>query len=198
MSDYLTQFLWHYRSSPTGRDGRSPAERMFGRPMRVPWALVSETQTDAQAFSNHLQPGTAAWLYEPLLKQWLPVIIIQQKGNSVYTVKMNNGRIRQAHIDHLRSRIQKVPEKANHQPQQTDEESWWPSGHEEQEEQEERSATPEEEPVVQGMGRNEPEEEFSTPTSSPSGGGQSREVEETERLRPIRRCKRPERLNDYV
>lgn len=113
----LTQFLFHYRTTPNATTGQSPAELMLGRQFRTCVDLLKpdvgkkvqahqEQQKrahDAHSKPCELQPG--AKMYARNFGQgppWLPAVVQESKGPVSYTVELEDDCVFCRHVDHLR------------------------------------------------------------------------------------------------
>ena len=125
----LTRFLFHYRTTPHATTGQCPAELMLGRQLRTRLDLLKpnigkrvrahqeqqkrahqEQQKRAHdAHSKPREPGVQ--VYAKNFGQgppWLPGVIQDLKGPVSYTIELQDGRVVQRHVDHVRARTATV------------------------------------------------------------------------------------------
>ena len=121
----LAQFLFKYRLTPQTVTGVSPAELMFGRPLRsqldplqpdiharVPGRQGQQkSDHDRHARSREFKCGDLVHVRNfsqgPL---WIPGVVIQVRGPVLYTVELANSEQKRRHVDHLRPRVGSVVE----------------------------------------------------------------------------------------
>ena len=114
----LSRFLFKYRSTPQLTTGVSPAELMFGRPLRSQLDLMhpsiqsnvilcQEQQKhghDQQAKERDFKPGDPVYVHNFAQgATWLPGAFVEVCGPVSYTVSLEDGRVVRCHVDHLRS-----------------------------------------------------------------------------------------------
>ncbi len=118
----LSRFLFNYRAVPHSVTGVSPAEMMFGRPMRTSLDLLKKgvrrermenyQRSQKEKYDQHSMPrsfkvGDLVYVYSlPRTGQrsnWLPGVIASSQGTS-YEVTLEDGRNFRRHVDHLRYR----------------------------------------------------------------------------------------------
>lgn len=124
----LSRFLFHYRSTPHSVTNCSPAELMFGRPMKThldqlrrdarrgtvefyQWA--QKTRYDRSIQPREFKVGDSVYMYVMGKMQgtskWLPGIVTECQGSSC-TVRLLDGRNFRRHVDHIRLRPVIIPD----------------------------------------------------------------------------------------
>ena len=111
----LVRLLFRYRNTPQSSTGRTPAELMFGRPLKghlqqLQNSILRERVEKLQEQQKESRGGTLrvfnpgdnvmAWSGQgrPL---WLPGVVVSKVGPVMYTIEMENGRLWTRHIDHI-------------------------------------------------------------------------------------------------
>ena len=115
----LARFLFMYRLTPQSVTGVSPAELLFGRPLRSPLDLLHPdirsrvSSHQEQQKGNHDRHAKERVFHEEDLvyarnfrpgQVWLPGVVVQVRGPVSYSVKLGNGITVRRHVDHLRER----------------------------------------------------------------------------------------------
>ena len=115
----LSRFLFKYRSTPQSTTGVSPAELMFGRPLRSQLDLMrpsvqsnvihrQEQQKhghDQRAKERSFNPGELVYVRNfGQGTTWMQGTIVQAHGPVAYTVSLEDGRVVRRHLDHIRGR----------------------------------------------------------------------------------------------
>lgn len=125
-NDNIQEFLRTYRATPNSRApfGKSPAELMFGRRMRLPISIVlppvpppttkNTAMEDAFNKKHGAVPRSFKEEEEVILKlhknaEWEKATVIEPVGSVMYNILMN-GRVRRVHANQLRSVAVTVPE----------------------------------------------------------------------------------------
>ena len=121
----LARFLFKYRLTPQTVTGVSPAEMMFGRPLRSQLDLLQpdmhakvrshqeqqRSDHDRHARSREFKCGDLVHVRNfnqgPM---WVPGVVVQVRGPVSYTVEPANGEQKRRHVDHLRPRVETVEE----------------------------------------------------------------------------------------
>lgn len=122
----LARFLFKYRLTPQTVTEVSPAELMFGRPLRSQLDLLQpniqvkvqsrqerqKSDHDRHARSREFKCGDLVHIRNfgqgPM---WIPGVVIQVRGPVSYTVKLANGEQKRRHVDHIRPRVESVVER---------------------------------------------------------------------------------------
>jgi len=125
--DNMQTFLQTYRSTTNSNvpDNKSPAEMMFGRPMRITLDHLKPRINNKQQISSNAaktkqqfdrKHGTVVKEFQrcntvyarvpngPNHFKWVPGEIIEQRGAVMYNVRIANGRVIRSHINQLRRR----------------------------------------------------------------------------------------------
>ena len=115
----ISRFLFKYRSTPQATTGVSPAELMFGRPLRSQLDLMrpsiqshvmlhQEQQKyghDKRAKERNFKPGDLVYVRNFTQgTTWLTGTVVEVRGPVSYTVRLEDGRVVRRHVDHLRTR----------------------------------------------------------------------------------------------
>ncbi|XP_062404761.1 uncharacterized protein K02A2.6-like [Sardina pilchardus] len=114
----ISRFLAAYRSTPHATTGRSPAEMLFGRPVRTRWDLL-RPDTQTKVFRNQermicrgnrtrptrtLMSGSEVWVRDFTGRQkWIPGVVMTSTGPLSYKVRVD-GQVLRRHVDHLLAR----------------------------------------------------------------------------------------------
>lgn len=118
LEERLFQVLFSYRTSPQRTIGRSPAEVLFGRPLRIfletlkpdlskniDYALVQQKlYHDKRTRGREFHEGEPVWAHVGGRKGAVEGVIIKRTGQLSYTVDVD-GQAKRMHADHLRRRI---------------------------------------------------------------------------------------------
>ena len=120
MNTRLAKVLFSYRILPQGTTGVSPAELLLGRRPRTRLDLVrpntagrvedkqlqQKKQHDSKAKARTFQQGQTVFVKNFSGGcRWLPGRIIELSGPVSCRVRLEDGRLRRCHQDHLRSRL---------------------------------------------------------------------------------------------
>ena len=115
----VSRFLFKYRTTPHSTTGVSPAELMFNRPLRTHLDLlqpsigqtVRQNQSrqkrdhDAHARGHIFKEGDNVYIRSFDGKnKWLPGTITNKQGSLTFRINLDDDRVVQRHIDHIRSR----------------------------------------------------------------------------------------------
>ncbi|XP_055604189.1 uncharacterized protein K02A2.6-like [Uranotaenia lowii] len=117
----LATFLLTYRSTPnpSAPDGKSPAEAMFGRPIRTSLELLRPPpEPDRAPYHEdpHSQRSFAkdelvfANIYVRNKWNWFPGVILENVGRVMYNVWIDGRQVVRSHIIQLISRTEQEPE----------------------------------------------------------------------------------------
>ena len=116
----LAQFLFKYRLTPQTVTGVSPAELMFGRPLRSQLDLLQpnmhtkvQSRQERQKFDHDQHSRSREFKCGDLVHvrnfsqgpRWIPGVVVQIRGPVSYTVELANGELKRTHVDHLRLRV---------------------------------------------------------------------------------------------
>ncbi|XP_019531013.3 uncharacterized protein K02A2.6-like [Aedes albopictus] len=110
----LNTFLTTYRSTPnpSAPDGKSPAENMFGRPIRTCLELL---RPPAERSTMHNKDSNVKRSYQrddPVFVKlyvnnnwhWAPGVVLEKVGNVMYNVWAENRRLVRSHINQMKDR----------------------------------------------------------------------------------------------
>ena len=119
----LAEFLFTYRNVPHTTTGHSPAELIFGRMPRTHLSMLlpstaERVKASLQPPENLLPPrkfkqGESVWVrdYRPnAVHKWIKAVIESVNGPPNYSVLLDNGNSRRVHIDHIRGRLDQLPQ----------------------------------------------------------------------------------------
>ena len=120
----LSRFLFSYRTTPQTTTGVTPAELMFGRPLRTRLDMVfpnvSNTVEKNQARMENTRISSVRTFndgelvlcrnYRRHADKWLPAKVLHRTGPLSYQVELTDGRVWRRHIDQLRTRSQEQAE----------------------------------------------------------------------------------------
>lgn len=118
----LDVFLLTYRTTPNPNvpDGKSPAEAMYGRPLRTSLDLLRAPQeripdTVSEAESNRprtFAPKEAVYakVYANNKWTWAPGTVVEKVGKVMYNIWLNSKRMIRSHINQLRARTPSGPD----------------------------------------------------------------------------------------
>ncbi|KAA3677170.1 uncharacterized protein DEA37_0006801, partial [Paragonimus westermani] len=128
--DMLNTFLRTYRSTPnaSGPEGKSPAEALLGRRVRIPLDLMLPSKPNANMCSrdggkkhSHRSQNKRVFKPEDLIyivkanphqRSWIPVRVMRRIGSVIYQVQTQSGtNVR--HVNHVQHRY---TEKTNQLP----------------------------------------------------------------------------------
>lgn len=111
----LARFLFSYRRSPLAATGRSPAENMFGRPMRCSLDLLQETRNSTKkqgpCYTSVYAVGELVWARNfGRGSKWVPGTVLATVGNTMLKVETAAG-IWSRHVDQVKHRevVQSAP-----------------------------------------------------------------------------------------
>lgn len=104
----LARFLFSYRRSPLAATGRSPAENMFGRPMRCRLDLLQETakptKNEGPCYTSKYTGGELVWARNfGRGSKWVPGTVLTTVGNTMLKVDTAAG-IWSRHVDQVKRR----------------------------------------------------------------------------------------------
>ena len=106
----VAQFLGKYRTTPCVTTGRAPAELLLGRLPRTKLSLIKpnmqarmqkETATTVSRSFVTGQPVIVRDLRPTASEKWQRAVITSRGGPLTYSVRLPDGRVRLAHVDHL-------------------------------------------------------------------------------------------------
>ena len=106
----VAQFLAKYRVTPCVTTGRAPAELLLGRLPRTKLSLLkpslqarmqSEISTKVSRSFVTGQPVLVRDLRPSAADKWQHAVIVSRGGPLTYSVRLADGRVRLAHVDHL-------------------------------------------------------------------------------------------------
>lgn len=115
----LLRFLFNYRSTIQSTTGVSPAELMFGRPLRLQLDLMCPNiqsnviyhqeqrkhDHDRRAKERDFKPGDSVYVQNCAQgANWLPGVVVEARGPISYTVSLEDRRLVRRHVDHIRIR----------------------------------------------------------------------------------------------
>ena len=118
-------FLFKYRLTPQTVTGVSPAEMMFGRPLRSQLDLLQpdmqakvQGRQEQQKFHHDHHARSREFKCGDLVHvrnfsqgpMWIPGVVIRVRGPVSYTVELANGEQKRRYVDHLRPRVENVEE----------------------------------------------------------------------------------------
>ena len=130
--NYLTRALLQYRNTPSRKDGRSPAQKLFGRPIQdtLPahrrafahdWQrsdreaerqAIRTTETMEQSYNQHTRPlpyitiGSPVAIHNQESKQWDRYGVVVDIGrHRRYFIKTTNGRVLVRNRRFIRKRV---------------------------------------------------------------------------------------------
>lgn len=106
----VAQFLGKYRTTPCVTTGRAPAELLLGRLPRTKLSLLKPnvqarmqneavTKVSRSFFAG--QPVMVRDLRPTAAEKWQRAVITSRGGPLTYSVRLPDGRVRLAHVDHL-------------------------------------------------------------------------------------------------
>lgn len=127
LSSRLSRFLFKYRLTPQTTTARTPAEMLMGRRPKSRLDLLrpdlkakverkqekQKERHDLHARDRLLKPGDNVYVKNfcsNFKQQWLPGVILSQKGPVSYVIKLTDGREFRRHQDHVRLRHDTDPE----------------------------------------------------------------------------------------
>ncbi|KAG8173468.1 hypothetical protein JTE90_024130 [Oedothorax gibbosus] len=104
----LARFLFSYRRTPSAATGRSPAENMFGRPMRSSLDLLKETGNSTKkqgpCYTSVYAGGELVWARNfGRGSKWVPGTVLATVGNAMLKVETAAG-IWSRHVDQVKHR----------------------------------------------------------------------------------------------
>lgn len=116
LDEDLELFLMTYRSTPNAQleQQRSPAEEMFGRPIRTALELLRPSSTrEASSLSSpissarrfHRSDTVWAKYFSNNSWKWIPGEIVRSCGRVMYEVVGEDGRLLRRHVNQLRRRV---------------------------------------------------------------------------------------------
>ena len=116
----VSRFLFKYRVTPHCTTGVSPAELMFGRPLRTHLDLLQpkvknqvmhSQRKQKQYHDEHCKQRQFLEGYSVYVKdcsgkeEWLPGIITKIQGPLSYLVELEDERVVRRHVDHVKVRV---------------------------------------------------------------------------------------------
>ena len=114
----LSRFLFRYRITPQTTTGRSPSELLFNRKVRSALSLLKPDLTatvrrrhesDAGKIGRYLEVGMQVLVSNfSGVSKWVPGVIVDVRGSSNYTVKLEDGQSVHRHIDQIVRRYGRV------------------------------------------------------------------------------------------
>ncbi len=115
----LSRFLFMYRITPQSTTESSPAQLMFGRPLRSRLDLIlpdlssriekkQEKIMERRPVGGTFCNGDRVYCreYSGKRKSWTPGVIEQKSGPLSYKVKLPDGRLLSRHVDQINSRTE--------------------------------------------------------------------------------------------
>ena len=118
----ISRFLFHYRITPHSTTGVPPAELLLGRRPRCRLDLlhpdisgrVRKKQAaqkeghDGNCRERELCAGQLVWVKNHASgRPWLPGMIVRALTDQRYRISLDDGRVFDRHIDHVRNRVAK-------------------------------------------------------------------------------------------
>ena len=118
----ISRFLFHYRITPHSTTGVPPAELLLGRRPRCRLDLlhpdisgrVRKKQVaqkeghDGNCRERELSAGQLVWVKNHASgRPWLPGTIVRALTDQRYRISLEDGRVFDRHIDHVRNRVAK-------------------------------------------------------------------------------------------
>jgi hypothetical protein len=111
----LSRFLFHYRTTVHSTTRHTPAEMLMGRRLRTlldrmhpDLTIEKEKKEDAQEKGKRkerkLTVNELVYVQDLPYKTWIAGKVIEVKGNKLYIVEVEDGRVLRRHIDHIRHR----------------------------------------------------------------------------------------------
>ena len=122
MEARLSKFLFSYRTTPQATTGVSPAQLMFGRPLRTRLDLVlpdvakrvcqrqmrmEDTRATSSIRSFDVGDPVLCRDFGPAKTKWISATILRKTGPLSYEVILPDGRVWRRHVDQLILRHQK-------------------------------------------------------------------------------------------
>ncbi|XP_058837817.1 uncharacterized protein K02A2.6-like [Topomyia yanbarensis] len=116
MREALSTFLLTYRSTPcfSSPDGKSPAEVMFGRPIRTsldllrppPDSVQFEQPSESRPLKRECKAKDPVYAKVFVKNQWhwAPGTVLECIGRVMYNVQLDNRRLVRSHVNQLRDR----------------------------------------------------------------------------------------------
>ena len=116
IQDRLSQFLFHYRTTPHTTTGLSPAEMLMGRRLRSKLTLLhpdtgshvigqQEKMCVRTSSLRSFQKGEKVYAKAfGNKKGWIPVTVETKAGPVSYQLKTLDGQVIRRHVDHVRKR----------------------------------------------------------------------------------------------
>ncbi len=116
LSDRIARTLFEYRRSPQTTTGVSPAELMFGRPLRSRLSLIrpdlqhkvlkkqsqQKSAHDKLAKQRNFAEGEKVFVKMHRRDNWKPGKIVKRVAPLSFHIDLGNGRIRRCHVDQIR------------------------------------------------------------------------------------------------
>ncbi|XP_058446711.1 uncharacterized protein K02A2.6-like [Malaya genurostris] len=116
MCDALSTFLQTYRSTPcfSSPDGKSPAEVLFGRPIRTILDLLRPPSDRVQLEqSSEIHPLKRQFIVKDTVYakvfvknqwHWVSGTVLERVGRAMYNVQLDNSKLIRSHVNQLRDR----------------------------------------------------------------------------------------------
>ena len=114
----LSRFLFRYRITPHTTTGRSPAEMLMGRHLRshldqirpdVAQRVQRSQERQKVNHNAHARPrcfkegdSVVARNFSGTKATWVPGEVLEVRGPLTYLIRLEGGRIRKRHVDHIR------------------------------------------------------------------------------------------------
>ena len=113
----LNNFLMTYRTTPHSTTGKTPSQLFLGRRILTRFSLLmpdvasgardhqaeQKKHHDVRARERELPLGsTVTYKDSKNPSQWLPGVVVKQRGPVSYLVKLNTGQVWRKHVDQIR------------------------------------------------------------------------------------------------
>lgn len=113
----LSQFLFKYRLTPHTSTGQSPSQLLMGRQLRsrldlvnpdlearVKRAQIRQAEShDVRTKQRDIEVGDQVYVKNfGTGPRWLAATVVEKRGSVSHTVQLEDGRVSQRHVDHLR------------------------------------------------------------------------------------------------
>ncbi len=111
----LDRLLYKYRITPHSTTGKSPAEMMFGRPLRTPFHLLIKPESQVSRAgqsckikekTRNFARGEKVWAknFGKGGDKWIAGVVSKKLGNVTYEIEFQNKETSNRHVDHLTER----------------------------------------------------------------------------------------------
>ena len=119
LSDRIARSLFEYRRTPHTTTGVSPAELMFGRPLRSRLSLIrpdlhervlekqaqQKSAHDRSAKHREFAEGEEVLIRMHRQDQWKSGKVVERSGPLSYRVELSDGPLRKCHVDQMRKKL---------------------------------------------------------------------------------------------